>query len=99
MVATDVRGVGVARVHHFLTEGTCVLDPGVLVMSGLHMAEHVRPIRGGKTADDTDVLAAGAALDRGLDAGLAVVQQIWVNEDSVYSQQARRKNRLIKKQN
>jgi hypothetical protein len=84
VVTTDVRGTCIARVHDFLTVGTGVLDRGVLVVFGLHVAEHVGPVRGAKVADLADVLAGRHVLDdRGFDDGLACIQPIWENEEQL----------------
>ncbi len=73
-----MRGPCIACVHDFLTVGTGVLDRGVLVVLGLHVAEHVGPVGGAKVAELAHVLAGRHVLDdRGFDDGLACVQPIW----------------------
>jgi hypothetical protein len=58
VIPTDVRVVGILRVHHFRTEGALVGHGGALEVLGLHVAEDVFPPRGGEPAEQTDVAGA-----------------------------------------
>ncbi len=58
VIPTDVRVVGILRIHHFRTEGALVGHGGALEVLGLHVTEDVFPTRGGESAEQTDVAAS-----------------------------------------